>query len=94
MKDFRKLTKLEYRMLSQLIGSTASPIDRQTQLAALAYGKSKGIEAECREMIRVYRNDWMAWQFVTQRKWQSMTKNPNKAVHHDSIELREKYVRC
>jgi len=88
------MTKLHYRVLNDLIGSTASLVDRHRQLAAIAYAKTQGIEKECRDLIRKHRADWMAWQFITQRKWQMGTKNPNKAVHDDSISIRERYVRC
>ena len=88
------MEQLHHAVLKQLIGSTACPVDRQRQLAAITYAKTKGIEAECRDLIREYRADWMAWQFITQRSWQSKTRRPSKAIHHDSISIREKYVRC
>ena len=88
------ISKLHYAVLAQIIGSTNNIVDRHKQLAAIAYAKTQGIEPECRNMIRSWRAEWMAWQFVTQRQWQSRTRNPNKAVHHDSISIRESYVRC
>lgn len=39
------------------------------------------------------RKEWLAYRFQSQRKWQRETRNPNKARHHDSIEIRERYVR-
>lgn len=40
------------------------------------------------------RKLWLNWLTVTQRQWQNYTKNKNKARNHDSIEIRERYVRC
>lgn len=37
---------------------------------------------------------WLDYLTVTQRRWQRNTRNPNKARHHDSIAIRERYVRC
>lgn len=40
------------------------------------------------------RADWLRWLTVTQRQWQAGTRRPSRARHHDSIGIREKYVRA
>jgi hypothetical protein len=85
--------ELHITTLEHVIGSTHSLIDHQKCLAALTYAKQFGIENECKRMILDSRMNWLNWLTTTQRNWQGKTKNKNKARHHDSIELREKYVR-
>lgn len=36
----------------------------------------------------------LAYLSMTQRTWQRTTRRAGRARHHDSIALREKYVRC
>ena len=90
------MNRLQNEVLDRMLRSncTSHIVDRQNQLAAFYYAEKKGIEEECRTIFLDRRLGWLNWLTVTQRKWQSGTRNPNKAVHHDSIELREKYVRC
>lgn len=41
------------------------------------------------------RAHWLDYLTVQQRKWQaSGSRRPSRARHHDSIAIREKYVRC
>ena len=88
------MNSIERTTVERIIGCTANIIDRHKCLAAIAYGKKRCCELEVREMILKARFSWIDWIAVTQRKWQSYTRNQNKAIHHDSVELREKYVRC
>jgi hypothetical protein len=88
------MNTVQEKTLQLMVGCTASLVDRQTQMAALAYSKGKGIETETRALILEKRLYWLNWLAMTQRRWQRETRNPNKARHHDSIEIREKYVRC
>lgn len=37
---------------------------------------------------------WLDWQTVTQRRWQRETRRPGRARHHDSVAIRERWVRC
>ena len=46
------------------------------------------------ELILEKRRRWLDWLTVTQRKWQGETRRPSRARHHDSIAIREKYVRA
>lgn len=91
-----EISRLQRETLNYMLGTacTTNVVDRQKQLAAFYYARAKGIESECKRIFLEKRFAWIDWITVTQRKWQCGTRNPNKAVHHDSIELREKYVRC
>ena len=88
MKQIERIT------IERVIGSTASVIDRHKCLAAIAYAEKRGCRDEAIKMILKARFIWINWLSMTQRRWQIKTKNKNKARHHDSIALREKYVRC
>jgi hypothetical protein len=88
------MNKLQRETLDRLIPATLSPVDCQKCKAGLAYARAGGFEPEARAMILEKRLGWLTWWTITQRKWQSETRNQNKARHHDSISLREKYVRC
>ena len=49
---------------------------------------------EIRAEVKEARRDWLNYLTVTQRQWQLRTRRPSRARHHDSIEIRERYVRC
>ena len=87
------MNQIQKATIERIIGSTHNIIDQYKCLAALAFSRNQGCEVECRAMILDARHGWLNWQTRTQRKWQRETRNPNKARHHDSISLREKYVR-
>lgn len=88
------MTLIEKTTIDRIIGCTMSQIDQHKCLAALAYARDRDIEPECLTMILNARRSWLNWITRTQRQWQRDTRNPNKARHHDSIEIRERYVRC
>jgi len=83
------------RALELMIGKTACMGDRYTQLAAIDFGKAHGCEDMARDVVRVARRSWMAWQASTQREWQAkIARRPGSYVrHHDSRATREKFVR-
>ena len=90
------MNRLQDETLHRMLDSscTANIVDRQKQLAAFYYSRAKGIEPECKQLFLNSRLSWLNWQTRTQRQWQKHTRNTNKAIHHDSISLREGYVRC
>lgn len=65
--------------------------------AAKAYEKQQdmpGFYLLVRTMIMEARASWKQYLVLQQRKWQTQHgKNKNRAKHHDSVEIREKYVR-
>ncbi len=67
---------------------TWSPIDRSKIVVILrAY-------PDAITMVLEKRRLWKEWVTVTQREWQTkVSRRPSKAAHHDSIEIRERYVR-
>lgn len=78
----------------QMIGATMQPVDQAKAVAAYRYAKHRG---EVPIFLKVWsekRRDWRNWVAVTQRQWQRHTRRPSRARHHDSISIREKYVRC
>lgn len=45
--------------------------------------------------ILLRRAKYRTWVTIKQREWQTkVSKRPSKANHHDSIQIRERYVRC
>jgi hypothetical protein len=44
--------------------------------------------------IMSVRASWLDYLSITQRRWQRETRRPSHARHHDSIDIRERYVRC
>ena len=66
---------------------------RTIAVAMYQHAKSHGyVETFMREWLSI-RAEWLARQARSQRNWQQKTRNPNKARHHDSISIRERYVR-
>lgn len=86
---------LEHQIIHDIAGSTNDLGDWHRSLAALAYAANRGVDRAIALAIVIdKRFRWLDWLTVTQRNWQRHTRNPNKARHHDSISIREKYVRC
>jgi hypothetical protein len=88
------MTKLEEEVIRRTMGSTMNIVDRHKCLAALAYAEKRCCKISALRMYLDMRKEWVDWHVISQRKWQMETKNKNKARHHDSISIREKYVRC
>lgn len=71
-----------------------SPSDKRDQaLCVTLLRASDDREATARLLIEL-RNRYRTWVTVTQRKWQRETRRPQRARHHDSVQIRERYVRC
>ena len=88
------MDKVQQVTLSRIISPMRDEISNINCKIALLYARTQGIEPECKAMIIESRMEWLNWKTTTQREWQHRTKNINKARHHDSIEIRERYVRC
>jgi site-specific recombinase XerC len=88
------MTDIERTTVERITGCTMNIIDRHKCLAAIYYAEKRGCKDEAIQIILSARQTWLEWIIKTQRKWQMETRNKNKARHHDSIEIREKYVRC
>ena len=79
--------------------STLDPVISATRSRVLAGALWR--EAKRTGQTEAFLAEWMpkraAWicsEARLQRKWQANTRRPSRARHHDSIEIRERYVRC
>ena len=88
------MDKIQKTTIERMIGCTHHIIDCHKCLAVIAYAEKQGIKSQAIRMILDARHNWLNQKTLWQRKWQRDTKNTNKARHHDSIAIREKYVRC
>ena len=85
------MTDTERAALDLMTGHslTRSPVDRaRAAIAIRAY-------PDALPMVLAKRADWLVWLTLAQRDWQTkVSRRPSKAKHHDSIAIREKYVRA
>ena len=86
--------QLRYRFITENIGVGPSPYESYRTARALRLAKAEGFYPEALEWAKCKREGWRRYVTVTQRQWQRQTHRPARARHHDSIALREKYVRC
>lgn len=70
--------------------STRHPRDLATQALLIrgARDRSHAVAA-----VLAARRSWVEWLTRSQRRWQMETRRPSRARHHDSIGIRETYVR-
>ena len=76
-----------------LVRDPASPIGRQKIAMALRLAKIDGCYPEVARFALDARRAWLEWLTVTQRRWQQKTRRPSRARHHDSLAIRERYIR-
>lgn len=84
-------------VLSGMIHTTSSPIALKSTALALRIARQYGPEVEARVLAAILhaRREWLKWKTLTQRKWQTnVSRRPQRGNHHDSWEIRERYVRC
>jgi hypothetical protein len=89
------MTAAERAAFELLVGTglTQHPTDN-ARAVLIIRAASPEDRADVVRLVMDRRASWKAWLTRTQRQWQRQTRNPNKARHHDSIEIRERYVRC
>jgi hypothetical protein len=75
-----------------MLGATRHPTDDARAVVVLR-GVQPEDRAEVVRMILDKRAERLAYTTRTQRQWQAHTRRPSRARHHDSIEIRERYVR-
>ena len=93
--DAKQTAKLEQITIERIVGGTNHVTDQHRCMAALAYARQRGFsQAKVNGIILAKKRSWLNWLSATQRRWQRETRNVNKARCHDSIAIREKYVRC
>ena len=88
------INPLHQEVLRRMLQPTANPVDRQLQVASLHYARTRGLEAQWREMFLAARTEWLNTLTVWQRNWQCKTRRATRARFHDSVAIRERYVRC
>lgn len=72
----------------------SAPRSRVIAVAMLRHAREHGWEDTFLAEWRSKRQAWLNEVTLRQRHWQQGTRRPNRARHHDSIAIREKYVRC
>lgn len=80
--------------VDRMIGPTNSPVDLKLVAWALRIARSEDRYDAVLAEVKHRRAEWRAGQFRLQRRWQRETRRPSKARHHDSISIRDRYVRC
>jgi hypothetical protein len=90
------MTPGERAAFVMLLGSglTTEGRDRERAALAIRLGASMGDKAGAMRVVIEKRQAWREWLATTQRRWQRETRRPSRARHHDSIAIRERYVRC
>lgn len=71
-----------------------SPVGRMQALMAWQHAKARGHEEIFHTVYLRRRAERMRWDTTTQREWQARCRSEARAKHHDSVSIREKYVRC
>lgn len=74
----------------QASGGTNLPVDNARNLLVL---RGSGNDPRVLRMILDKRASWIDYLAASQRRWQRETRRANRARHHDSIAIRERYVR-
>ena len=90
--DDEKAAEWTYR--TTLDPVISAPRSRVIAIALYQHAKAHGYADTFRREWLARRESYMRDMILRQRSWQGTTRNPNKARHHDSIEIRERYVRA
>lgn len=74
---------------------TRYPRDLATQALLIRSARSLEERAYIIAAVLESRASWLRWLTLGQRDWQAKaTRRPSRARHHDSLAIRESYVRC
>lgn len=73
--------------------SASNKVDQAIAVTLMRAARTPEEREEAARLLIERRNNYRTWLTVTQRKWQQHTRRPQRANHHDSVEIREKYVR-
>lgn len=74
-------------------GDYRGAVERKKMAMALRDAKACGMYDLVLAIAKAQRQGWLDRATMTQRQWQCRTRRPSRARHHDSIAIREKYVR-
>ncbi len=90
-----KEVEYRYALANLPLGGSFTPVmERFCTVAMLRDARERDMEHVFWEVWLAKRRERLVWLTRTQRQWQSHTRRASKARHHDSIAIREKYVRC
>jgi len=94
LKDGTDSERVAWCVYQGMVSGYRSSVEDMKTVMALRDAKARGQEEMFRVLWTRKRAERLAWLTVTQRKWQRETHRKARARHHDSIAIREKYVRC
>ena len=77
-----------------MISGYRSQVEDMKVTMAIRDARARGYEDMVRALWLASRAHRLNWLTMTQRRWQRDTRRASRARHHDSIAIREKYVRC
>jgi hypothetical protein len=87
--------QIRYRFITENIAENIrNPYLRYQTGCALRIAKADGYYEEALEWAKARHRHRLNYDSMTQRQWQSKTRRQCRARHHDSVAIREKYVRC
>lgn len=73
---------------------TSSPVDLASAGMLLREARRLDCYEQMRAELLAGRKGWRIYLSNSQRRWQRETRRRSRARHHDSISIREQYVRC
>lgn len=85
---------MRFRFITENIGTSSNVYEQYRTARALRLAKVEGFYPEALEWAKCKRAGWREYVTMTQRRWQLQTRRQCRARHHDSVAIREKYVRC
>jgi hypothetical protein len=91
----RSFSEEERFVIAQFfVGRTGKGIDRVRNVMVLRLARTPEDREWVERLVLDSSRAWLNQLTLWQRKWQLQTRRPARARHHDSIQIREKYVRC
>ena len=94
-KAHSETEQIRYRFITENIAENIrNPYLRYQTGCALRIAKADGYYEEALEWAKARHRHRLNYDSMTQRQWQSKTRRQCRARHHDSVAIREKYVRC
>ncbi len=89
------MSTLDMFVFDQATGGTRGTVDNRRNVFALRNARQVGCYDEVLELILHKRRQYLIWLTDRQRDWQTkVSRRPQRGRHHDSWNIREKYVRC
>lgn len=77
--------------IREMIGRSNHPVNNKINALLI---RATHHNPEVIRTIMDARAEWLTYLTTTQSKWIDHTRRRMRAVHHDSVDIRERYVRC